>query len=83
MLEWGLGTETYTLEVSSREQTRIGCMARARGLESCVPWGGEQNPTAKGTQEEVCRHSSDPTLLWLQQASSHSSNLTPSLEISI
>ena len=82
MLEWGLGTETYTLEVSSREQTRIGCMARARGLESCVPWGGEQNP-AKGTQEEVCRHSSDPILLWLQQASSHSSNLTPSLEISI
>ena len=50
MLRWGLGTETQVLEVSSGERTRLAVWGQPERLRSSVPWAGEWNAMAEGTQ---------------------------------
>ena len=53
MLSQGVGDESWAPEVSSRERT---VRRQLESIGSSVSWTGEQNATAKGTQEEVWAH---------------------------
>ena len=46
----GLGTETQAPEVSPGRGLRLAVWRQPVGLESGVPWAGELNTTAEGTQ---------------------------------
>ena len=47
MLGKGLGTETQTPEVSSRERTRLADWRQPERLGSGAPWAGVQSDTAE------------------------------------